>query len=594
MTKRVLITGTSSYIGEAVREYLLQEPDKYSVSMKDTIGWQPTASDFEDYDVVFNVAGIAHIKETDENRDLYYKVNRNLSVTIAKAAMDAGVRQFILLSTMSVYGIVTGHITKDTKPSPVNTYGKSKLEADRAINKMAKESKGKFLFVCLRPPMVYGKGCKGNYQSLRSFALKSPIFPNYENQRSMLYIGNLCWFVKECIDRERHGLFFPQNAEYVNTSRMVKLIAENNGKEIRLTKAFNLPITFVQSVNVIKKVFGSLIYERIDLVDKYSFKETIRLTEKTQIKYSRCKSDRKILVMMSTYNGEKHLREQIDSILNQNVNHTIHIRIRDDGSKDSTCKIIEEYMATYPDQIELIKGDNIGCNASFFNLIQNAEGYDYYSISDQDDVWIEDKLQIACDAIDMESDDIPILYASVSYLVHDNLIPYGTTRKKEREMSMYNTIIQNICPGHTQVMNKWLIELLKQDDIDTRRIYVYDSWIQNVANLYGKIVFDNEPHTYYRQYEGNQLGSGAGKIGQLMASISRDKTGDGHKYRRQIEYFVEKNRGALSDNGMYKELNEFVNVRGILKIICFMRSKLYRQNKMETFFFFVAVIAGRY
>lgn len=593
--RRVLITGTNSYIGESVREYLLQEPDKYSVNTKDTIGWKPIVSDFDGYDVVFNVAGIAHIKETDKNRDLYYKINRDLSVAIAKSAMAAGVRQFILLSTMSVYGIVTGHITKDTKPNPMNAYGKSKLEADNLIDKMAKESNGKFLFVCLRPPMVYGRGCKGNYQSLRAFALKAPIFPDYDNQRSMLYIGNLCEFVKNCIDQERHGLSFPQNAEYINTSRMVKLIAENNGKKIRLTKAFNLPIMAVQSINVIKKVFGSLTYEKTDLIDNGSFEETIRLTEKTQIKHSCCRSDRKILVMMSTYNGEKYFREQIDSILNQKVNHTIHLRIRDDGSKDSTCEIIEEYIASHPNQIELIKGENIGYNASFFNLIQNAEGYDYYSIYDQDDVWLEDKLQTACDAIDRESYEIPVLYASTSYLVHDDLIPYGMTRKKEREMCMYNTIIQNICPGHTQVMNNRLIELLKMGDIDTSCMYVYDSWIQNVANLYGKIVFDNTPHTYYRQYEGNQFGSGAGKIGQLMASLSRNKTDAGHKYRRQIEYFVNKNEDALRRRNVYWELSRFIEAKSNLSRIRYiMSTKLYRQKRIESVAFCVAVAIGKY
>ena len=261
---------------------------------------------------------------------------------------------------------------------------------------------------------------------------------------------------------------------------------------------------------------------------------------------------------MSTYNGEKYLREQIDSILNQKTDYEVHLCIRDDGSKDRTCDIVEEYIEKYTEEVKLIRGENKGYNASFFSLMQGAEGYDYYSISDQDDVWLPDKLQIACDAIDKVEEDIPVLYASTSRLVHDDLVPYGTTRKKEREMTMYNTIIQNICPGHTQVMNNRLLEMLK-GDIDTSRIYVYDSWIQNVANLYGRIVFDNEPHTYYRQYEGNQLGSGVGKLGQLIASVKRDETNDGLKYRRQIEYFVERNEEELKKQGGFSELQRFVS-----------------------------------
>lgn len=305
-------------------------------------------------------------------------------------------------------------------------------------------------------------------------------------------------------------------------------------------------------------------------------------------------SNKTVLIMMSTFNGAKYLREQIESILNQKTEHEITLRIRDDGSIDHTNDIINEYTKRYPEHVELIEGENVGYNESFFRLIHEAKGFDYYSISDQDDVWIEDKIQKACDAIDEVKEDIPVLYASTSYLVHNDLIPYGTTRKKEREMTMYNTIIQNICPGHTQVMNNRMIELLK-GAIDTKRIYVYDSWIQNVANLYGKIVFDNEPHTYYRQYEGNQLGSGVGKMGQLIESLKRNKTGDGRKYRRQIEYFTEYNSKQLCKKGYLQEMNNFISAKSLIERIQYCLSgKLYRQSNIETLVFKLAVISGRY
>ena len=273
--KKILITGAKSYIGESTKVYLLQSPDMYEVDVKDTFGWTPVPADFDGYDVVFNVAGIAHIKETKNNRQLYYEINRDLVIKIAKAAKEAGVHQFILLSTMSVYGLTVGHIKKDTATNPVNAYGKSKVQADEEIKKLEDSS---FKFVCLRPPMVYGKGCKGNYQSLRKFALKSPVFPDYDNQRSMIYIGNLCEFVKQCIDFEKTGLFFPQNAEYTNTSKMVKKIADAHEKKIRLTKAFNWGINIIQT-NLVKKVFGSLTYEREDVVRKYGLSESIIATE---------------------------------------------------------------------------------------------------------------------------------------------------------------------------------------------------------------------------------------------------------------------------------------------------------------------------
>lgn len=306
-------------------------------------------------------------------------------------------------------------------------------------------------------------------------------------------------------------------------------------------------------------------------------------------------ADRKrILVMMSTYNGEKYIRPQIDSILSQKTEFGITLRIRDDGSTDNTCAVIEEYTTRYPNNVELIKGHNIGCNASFFSLLQNAEGYDFYSFSDQDDIWLSGKLQTACKAIERVDADIPVLYASVSHLVHDDLVPYGTTRKKERSFSMYNTIIQNICPGHTQVMNEKLAELLRKP-IDTSRIYVYDSWITNIANLYGKVLFDNHPHTYYRQYDGNQLGSGVGRLGQLIASRKRISSGDGTKYRKQIEYFVEMNSAKLKEAGYYDEILSFIKADSFMKKIkYFTNSKLYRQTSLETLAFKAAVLLNRY
>ncbi len=273
--KKVLITGAKSYIGESVKDYLMKWPEQYAIIVKDTMDWEPKSVDFKDIDIVFNVTGIAHIKETNKNSYLYFDVNRDLVIKIAKAAKEAGVGYFILLSTMSVYGLTVGHITKETHVNSLNFYGKSKAEADEQIKKMEDSN---FKFACLRPPMVYGKGCKGNYQSLRKFALKSPVFPNYQNQRSMIYIGNLCEFVKECIDYQKSGLFFPQNAEYTNTSHMVELIAHNHGKKIILTKSFNWVIK-IAPMNVVKKVFGNLTYDKVDLVSKYNFEESIKLTE---------------------------------------------------------------------------------------------------------------------------------------------------------------------------------------------------------------------------------------------------------------------------------------------------------------------------
>ena len=255
--KNILITGKNSYIGTSLENWLMREPDQYKVDTVDMKDGSWKEKDFSQYDVVFHVAGIAHIKETSDNQDLYYKVNRDLAYETAQKAKQDGLEQFIFLSSMSVYGIENGVIDMDTILKPNSAYGKSKIEAEDLINKLQDNS---FTVATLRPPMVYGKGCRGNYPRLASLALKTPVFPKVENKRSMIYIDNLSEFVKQLIDNRSGGLFFPQNAEYVNTSEMVRLIAEAHEKKIVMTKLFN-PLLRLLNVSTVNKVFGDLVYE---------------------------------------------------------------------------------------------------------------------------------------------------------------------------------------------------------------------------------------------------------------------------------------------------------------------------------------------
>lgn len=278
--KRVLITGINSYIGTAFDNWLKKEHSKYRVDTIDTKDGSWKEKDFSAFDVVFHVAGIAHIKETRENRNLYYKVNRDLAYEIAKKAKEEGVKQFVFLSSMSVYGVEKGLIDKDTPLNPSSAYGKSKMEAEKMISQLADDS---FVIAIIRPPMVYGNGCKGNYPKLASLALNMPVFPNVDNKRSMIYIDNLSEFVKQLIDNCSCGLFFPQNEEYVNTSEMVKLICQAHAKKIRLTKLFN-PLLWVLNVSIVNKVFGDLIYtksmsEYKSYYNVCDFKLSIILTE---------------------------------------------------------------------------------------------------------------------------------------------------------------------------------------------------------------------------------------------------------------------------------------------------------------------------
>lgn len=260
--KRVLITGKDSYIGTSFINWVKEKhPGEFETEELDMVDGTWKEKDFSGYDAVFHVAGIAHQKETKENAPLYYQVNRDLSIETAKKAKEAGVKQFVILSTMSVYGTNVGKIRKGDRPSPGSHYGRAKWQADKVIERMADKT---FRVAVLRPPMVYGEGCKGNYQLLKKFALKSPVFPNYRNQRSMVKIDVLCDFVAELIQKGKGGLYFPQNPDYVCTTEMVKQIAEENGKSIWTTKLFNpfIKLALKMKIGMIEKVFGDLTYEK--------------------------------------------------------------------------------------------------------------------------------------------------------------------------------------------------------------------------------------------------------------------------------------------------------------------------------------------
>ncbi|MEK5427759.1 NAD-dependent epimerase/dehydratase family protein [Cytobacillus sp. FSL R7-0680] len=281
--KKILITGKNSYVGTNLAKWLTVYPDKYSIEFISLRNKEWEKKDFSRYDVVIHVAGIAHVSSAEKMKSIYYMVNRDLTIKTAKKAQSDGVKHFIFMSSIIVYG--SDHkvmINKKTVPRPSNFYGNSKLQAEEGIKLLENQN---FTVAIIRSPMIYGKGSKGNYLKLSKVAKTLPIFPDIENQRSMLHIDNLCEFLKLIIDHEESGVFFPQNREYVKTSEMVELIAGANGKKIRMTKVFNPILNIVISrLGIFNKVFGNLIYEQSmsEYKEKYqirSLQESIRRTE---------------------------------------------------------------------------------------------------------------------------------------------------------------------------------------------------------------------------------------------------------------------------------------------------------------------------
>ena len=271
--KKVLITGANSYIGVSFEKYVAGKyKDELTIETVDMIDGSWRQKDFSPYDIVYHVAGIAHAdvgNVSDEVKAKYYAVNTDLAIETAKKARTEGVRQFVFMSSAIVYGDSAGYrktkrITKDTEPSPANFYGDSKWQADKGVREL--EAPG-FIVTVLRPPMIYGKGSKGNYPTLAKMAKKLPFFPDVQNERSMLYIENLCEFLSQVMIRGERGVFWPQNAEYTRTSEMVKIIAEVSGHKILVSKAFNWVVGIAAHApkkirDLADKAFGNLSYDQ--------------------------------------------------------------------------------------------------------------------------------------------------------------------------------------------------------------------------------------------------------------------------------------------------------------------------------------------
>lgn len=262
--KRVLITGANSYVGTNVEKWLMREPENFYVETLDMRDPNWKNFDFSKFDVVFHVAGIAHIKETKKNIDQYFMVNRDLAVEVATKAKSSGVSQFIFMSTMAIYGLDGNIKTKQvinlsTKPNPKSSYGKSKFEAEERIVNMDSLS---FKVLILRPPMVYGDGSPGNYNKLKKYIIKYRIVPKIKNERSIINISVLSETIREYIQNEQRGIKLPQDSKKFCFMDFVYDIEYEY--KIRIIKSRILSFVikkFMCNLTIFKKMFGSLIYD---------------------------------------------------------------------------------------------------------------------------------------------------------------------------------------------------------------------------------------------------------------------------------------------------------------------------------------------
>lgn len=260
--KKILITGAGSYVGTSVQNYLLAKGG-YQIDAVDTMGDNWKRADFSHYEVVFHVAGIAHVNAGPKMEPLYYKVNRDLTIEIARYAKEHGVKQFIFMSSQIVFhesqSLRSEVLIRETRENPNGFYGDSKWQAEKGLKELECDT---FKVCILRPPMIYGPNSKGNFPRMMKLAKMIPVFPAWHNKRSMCYIDNLAEFVHQCVQRELAGTFYPQNREQSDTVAIILFFAREAGHKIWITRLLN-PCVWLGSfvLQPVNKMFATYYYD---------------------------------------------------------------------------------------------------------------------------------------------------------------------------------------------------------------------------------------------------------------------------------------------------------------------------------------------
>lgn len=262
----------------------------------------------------------------------------------------------------------------------------------------------------------------------------------------------------------------------------------------------------------------------------------------------------KITVLLSSYNGEKYIEEQLNSIVAQTYD-KISILVRDDGSTDGTVQILKKYAEK--GLIKWYSGENLGCAKSFWHLLCNCDESDYYAFCDQDDVWDEDKLETAVKMLEKEDNNIPLLYFSDVRVTDAELNVISNNMVETMPISYPHSLIKNIAPGCTYVFNNAARELMKKYDCEKYGIDIHDWTVYKIVACFGKAVFDNEAHMYYRQHGNNLIGAtniGAKKhgLGFILTKIGNLLIGKSTNIRVH---------GAIRMEQCYGEMMSDINLK---------------------------------
>ncbi len=297
---------------------------------------------------------------------------------------------------------------------------------------------------------------------------------------------------------------------------------------------------------------------------------------------------KKVQILMSTFNGEKYLREQLDSILSQDYS-DISLLIRDDGSTDDTVRIIHE-VANTDHRVSYYQGQNLGVKNSFFDLMLHADNsMDYYALSDQDDVWSKDKISAAVNKIGKE-EGYPALYCSKPELVDQKLTPLVTTIKRINVVPSFgNALVENINTGCTCLFNKELLELVKGHIPEFT--VMHDWWLYLSASALGRVIYDEESHIYYRQHGNNIIGSRSNYYDEFKGRIKNYRKYRGQLRKQVMEFYKLYQTDQEKEQMMITLIKAKSNFFFRWKI--FFGDRIYRQRRIDNLIFKLLFLFGQ-
>lgn len=302
---------------------------------------------------------------------------------------------------------------------------------------------------------------------------------------------------------------------------------------------------------------------------------------------------KKIEVLLSTYNGEMFIKEQLASIASQSVK-DLRLSIRDDGSTDGTRNLIRNFCAENP-IYKYVEADNIGVVGSFLSLLQGAAlDSDFVAFSDQDDIWHKDKLKAAIEKFSEVRDGYPAMYCCRTRLVDRDLNFIGYGHGVPRPATLQNALIQNVATGCTIVLNREAIDLLQRHFPDTDNVLMHDWWVYLVVSAFGEVFFDDNAYIDYRQHERNVVGVQNGLEFWLLR-FSRLLNRDKYQILGQVKEFVDLYGTELLEKERQLCL-DFLNEGGsssfFKRLLYAIKTPVYRQSALDDVLFRILMIGG--